>query len=1177
MKKHAEVAGTGRGKIGSSGNGFDADTFAQHLAAVVESSMHAILSKDLDGTIRTWNRGAERLYGYSRDEAVGRSVQMLVPGDRAEEWSHVMSRLARGETMEQLETERVRNDGQRIAVALMLSPIRDGSGKVVSASEIAHDITDRKRAEQALRSGHEDLAASLDLMARLQAVSTQLVQSGDSTSLLLEIVDAAIALTGADKGNIQLLEPSSGTLTIVASRGFERSFLEFFKRVHKGLAACGTALQTGKRVVIDDVSASPLFAGTPALDVLLSAGVRAVQTTPLVSRSGLLVGMLSTHYCTPHRLADRDLHVLDLLARQAADWIERTSAEKIMRESEERFRKIFENAATGIAITDWHGQFQQCNPAYSALLGYSDRELHEINFASLVHPEDREANLAELRCLQTGEVPSFEIENRYVHRDGQPIWVHKFVSVLPDETGKPAHLLALVTDITERKRAGAALRESEEKLRLFIEHAPVALAMFDRQMRYLAVSRRWLADYRLGDKKIIGRSHYEVFPEIPDRWREAYRRGLEGEIVRSSEDFFPGADGNNQYLRWEVRPWKQADDNIGGIVIFTEDITASKRAEEALVQSEERFRLMADHAPVMIWMSGTDKLCTWFNKPWLAFVGRTMRQELGYGWAEHAHPEDLDGCLQTYTAAFNAHEPFTMEYRLKRHDGEYRWILDYGVPVHSANREFTGYIGSCIDITERKRAEEALRQSEAHSRRLLDYHQAIMANMGEGLYTTDTQGLVTYMNPAAESLFGWKSVELLGRRMHDVTHYQYPDGRPFPIEECAGFQVLHEGTVLKDRDDVFIRRDGSFFPVVYSSAPLVTDGKIAGRVVVFRDVTERRQSEARLRESEARMKAILNCAADAIISMDIHGLIQSANPAAEKMFGYAAAEMIGRNARLLMPSPYEEEHDGFLERYFRTGEKHIIGVGRELEARRKDGSIFPIHLVVSEIEERQLFTGILRDMTEYKRLERGIVEAASERQQRIGQDLHDSVAQEITALKILASDLADCLRTDPADAAKLAERIEQGLQRSQQQIRAVLRGLLPVAVDGEGLMAALADLASHTQQRGKVKCTFDCNERIFLEDNLTATHLYLIAQEAVHNAVKHAKPQNIRIGLESKPTLVLRVQCDGLGMPASALATEGLGLRIMRNRAAIIGAQLTIEPATPTGTVVMCRLVKWNH
>jgi PAS domain S-box-containing protein len=711
---------------------------------------------------------------------------------------------------------------------------------------------------------------------------------------------------------------------------------------------------------------------------------------------------------------------------------------------------------------------------------------------------------------------------------------------------------------------------------------------------------------------------------------------------------------------------------------------------------------MADHAPVMIWMSGTDKLCTWFNKPWLDFVGRPMEQELGDGWVENIHADDYHGCLKTYTKAFDVRRPFSMEYRLKRHDGEYRWLLDNGVPLYGADGDFSGYIGSCmditerrqaeqaigetyrhlnlamsagrmaawtwevqtdvvstsetlqeicgvsslhgrehsesllhpedlkrhheivddalkhgtpyqsvfrlvrpdngqlvwldvravpvtdsdghvktlsgvaIDITERKQAEEALRQSEAESRRLLDYHQAVMANMGEGLYTTDTQGLVTYMNPAAESLLGWRSAELLGRRMHEATHYQYPDGRPFPIEECAGFQALYEGKMLKDRDDVFIRRDGNSFPVVYSSAPLVTDGKVAGQVVVFRDVTERKQAEAKLRQSEARMQAILNTAADAIFTMDIHGMIQSVNPASEGMFGYSTAEMVGHNVGLIMPAPYRDEHDRYLKRYLQTGERHIIGTGREIEARRKDGSIFPMHLVVSEVEDRKLFTGILRDMTQFKRLEREVVEVASQQQQRIGQDLHDSVAQEMTALNLLAKDLTGTLETDPASAPKLVELIEKGLQRGQKELRAVLQGLLPVAVDREGLMAALADLTSRTQQQAKVTCTFDCPEPIALTDNLTATHLYLIAQEAVHNAVKHGKPRSIWISLHSNHALVLRVQCDGVGMPARPFATEGLGLRIMRNRAAIIGAQLTVEPAEPTGTVVTCALVRRN-
>src|SRR5262249_21605229 len=148
--------------------------------------------------------------------------------------------------------------------------------------------------------------------------------------------------------------------------------------------------------------------------------------------------------------------------------------------------------------------------------------------------------------------------------------------------------------------------------------------------------------------------------------------------------------------------------------------------------------------------------------------------------------------------------------------------------------------------------------------------------------------------------------------------------------------------------------------------------------------------------------------------------------------------------------------------------------------------------------------------------------------------------------------LAETLRTGPAQAARLVGQMAQGLQRSQQELRAVLRGLLPVAVDSEGLMAALADLADRTQQEGKVACTFDCPAPVAVTDNLTAPPLYLMAQEAVYNAVKHARARQVRISLTDEECLALGVQDDGVGMPARPAENQGLGLRIMRNRAAII-------------------------
>jgi len=143
------------------------------------------------------------------------------------------------------------------------------------------------------------------------------------------------------------------------------------------------------------------------------------------------------------------------------------------------------------------------------------------------------------------------------------------------------------------------------------------------------------------------------------------------------------------------------------------DITEKKRAEEALRETEQRFRRMADSAPVLIWMSGTDKLCTYFNQQWLVFTGRNLEEELGNGWTEGVHPEDYERCLAIYAAGFDRREPFTMEYRLRRADGAYRWIYDTGIPHISPSGDFLGYIGSCIDITWHKQAEEALRESES--------------------------------------------------------------------------------------------------------------------------------------------------------------------------------------------------------------------------------------------------------------------------------------------------------------------------------------------------------------------------------------------------------------------------------------------------------------------------------
>ena len=197
-------------------------------------------------------------------------------------------------------------------------------------------------------------------------------------------------------------------------------------------------------------------------------------------------------------------------------------------------------------------------------------------------------------------------------------------------------------------------------------------------------------------------------------------------------------------LRWVAATGKFHYSNHGepermlGVAV---DITDRKQAEEARRESEERFRLVANAAPVMIWMSGADKLCTYFNQSWLDFTGRCIESELGNGWAEGVHPENLKTCLETYVKAFDGRERFSMEYRLRRHDGEYRWVLDTGVPRLNEDGSFAGYIGSCIDVTEQKLAEESLLSM---NRRLIEAQEEERTRIARELHDDVCQRLAAF-------------------------------------------------------------------------------------------------------------------------------------------------------------------------------------------------------------------------------------------------------------------------------------------------------------------------------------------------------------------------------------------------------------------------------------------------
>jgi PAS domain S-box-containing protein len=268
--------------------------------------------------------------------------------------------------------------------------------------------------------------------------------------------------------------------------------------------------------------------------------------------------------------------------------LERSAAfEHALRQSEELYRSTFQSAGVGVAHVSPEGRWLRVNRKLCDIVGYSEPELLGLTFQQITHPDDLPSDLVQTEKLLNGTLDMFAMEKRYIRKDGSHVWINLTVSCTRDATGKLDHFISVI-----------------------------------------------------------------------------------------------------------------------------EDISARKDAENALRESEQRYRTVTEAAPLMVWMSGTDKLCYYFNKGWLDFVGRSLEQEAGNGWAMNVHPDDLDRCLETYTASFDARLPFEMEYRLRHHTGHYRWIFDRGLPRHAPDGTFEGYVGGCLDIHDRKEAAEKIRLAQ---------------------------------------------------------------------------------------------------------------------------------------------------------------------------------------------------------------------------------------------------------------------------------------------------------------------------------------------------------------------------------------------------------------------------------------------------------------------------------
>jgi PAS domain S-box-containing protein len=313
--------------------GREAEERLAQLAAIVADSDDAIVSKSLEGIIRSWNAGAERIFGYTAQEAIGRSITLIIPPQHLDEEREIIAKIRAGERVDHFETTRMTKSGRLLPISLTVSPVRNGRGEIIGASKIARDISERKRIEHSLVESQQQLLAEAAALTKLNDWSSRLWQCRNLEHGFQQMIDGVIELLGADMGAVQLLRGDA--LVYAAQRGFQADFLERFRSVttQDGVAS-GRALKSGQRVIIEDVEADPQFAPYRAL--ARAAGFRAVVATPLLTAQGALLGVLSTHFRAPHRPSEHELRRKDLYARQASDFLQRCRTEEALRASDER-------------------------------------------------------------------------------------------------------------------------------------------------------------------------------------------------------------------------------------------------------------------------------------------------------------------------------------------------------------------------------------------------------------------------------------------------------------------------------------------------------------------------------------------------------------------------------------------------------------------------------------------------------------------------------------------------------------------------------------------------------------------------------------------------------------------------------------------------------------------------
>ncbi|MBW4522054.1 MAG: PAS domain S-box protein [Scytolyngbya sp. HA4215-MV1] len=625
----------------------------------------------------------------------------------------------------------------------------------------------------------------------------------------------------------------------------------------------------GKKRAIENIYQAGL---TPChIQLLEQFEVKANLVVPILVNNQLW-GLLIAHQCSaPRHWHTVELELLDQLAVQIAiaiqqastyqqiqiELAERKQAEIFLRESEQRFRNTFEQAAVGITHVSFAGKFLRVNQRFCDIVGYSQAELQTLTFQEITHPDHLAADLEATHQLISGNLSTYSIEKRYLRKDRSFIWTNITVSVVHDFSNQPAYLMAVIEDITDRRQAEAERLETEKmrgQLTLLENILETILAGYweaDIPNAHQYISPRF--------KQMFGYEDHEL-PNSPNTWKqlifsedlpkaiESFEQHVQsrGQIPYYNELRYHHKNGSTVWVicSGRVIEW-DAEGKPARVIGCHFDITDLKQAEAALRESEQRYATLTEAVPVVIFRQEAAGQCVYVNDRWSEMMGRPIEEALGMGCFQTLHPEDRDRIFQDWAKKFEQGEGigtgYQTECRHLRPDGQMVWTYSQTLPEIDANGNLLGYVGTLTDITVRKHIEEAL---ETYTREVEDLYN----NAPCGYHSLDPDGRYLKVNETELQWLGYTREEMLGQPI--MRFFTEASGHAF-VQDHADFQ--QQGRV-KNLEYDMLCKDGSILPVLISAFALKDEhGNYLCNRATLVDNRDRKQAEEKLRQSHEQL------------------------------------------------------------------------------------------------------------------------------------------------------------------------------------------------------------------------------------------------------------------------------------------------------------------------------------